>query len=216
MKQIAQALLLTGLSVSAATAYASTGYVDDSIGTSVRTGYGDCVHTARWSIPNAIVECDPEIVAARDKTNLASVEVVMATRKNPVRLEAQTLFDFDSAKLTRQGKTLLDDMLANLTAASLIEQKLQIRGYADRIGSDAYNMKLSKRRAAAVRDYLVSNGVVPAFIEMRGLGETAPVVNCAGQHGASLIKCLAPNRRAEVEFSAVEVKQVEEKVSARQ
>ena len=212
MKQITQTLLLAGLGMFAVTGQAATGYVDDSGGTAVRTAYGDCVHTQRWSIPNAIAVCDPEIVAARDKASVAAVEVVMVTKKNPVLLEADTLFAFDSAELTDQGRALLDDMLGNLTAESLMEQKLQIRGYTDRIGDDTYNVELSKRRAAAVRDYLVTNGVVPSFIDMQGLGNADPVVDCAGKRGAPLINCLAPNRRTEIEFSAMEVKQVEEMV----
>jgi OOP family OmpA-OmpF porin len=114
--------------------------------------------------------------------------------------------------LTSEGKALLDNLLSNLTAESLMEQKLQIRGYTDRIGDDTYNLELSKRRAAAVRDYLVSSGVVPSFIEMHGLGKADPVVDCSGKRGASLIDCLAPNRRTEIEFSAMEVIQVEEMV----
>ncbi len=210
MKQIARAFLLAGLGAFTAAGQAATGYVDDSGGSVVRTGYGDCLHTQRWSIPNAIAECDPEIVAARDKADVAAVEVVMVTKKNPVRLEADALFDFDSAELTGDGKGLLDNMLGNLTAEALMERKLQIRGYTDRIGDDAYNLDLSRRRAAAVRDYLVNNGVVPSFIEMQGLGKADPVVECAGKRGAGLVDCLAPNRRTEIEFSAMEVKEVEE------
>jgi len=176
----------------------------------VRTGYGDCVHTGRWSIPNAIAECDPEIVAKRDGAAVAAVEVVMVTMTNPIRLEADTLFAFDSADLTEEGKAALNDMLSQLSAESLQQQKLQIRGYADEIGPPDYNLALSQRRAAAVRDYLVSRGMVSDYIAMEGLGEADPVVTCGGKRGNALIECLAPNRRTEIEFSAMEVKQVEE------
>jgi len=212
MRTTTQALLLVGLGGFAATAQAATGYVDDSVGSVVRTGYGDCVHTSRWSVPNAIAVCDPEIVAARDKVDVAAVEVVMVRKKTPIRLQADALFDFDSSTLTENGKTRLNSLLANLTAESLMDQKILIRGYTDRIGGDTYNIDLSKRRAAAVREYLVSNGVVPNFIETRGLGKADPLADCSGQRGANLIRCLAPNRRTEIEFSAVEVKQVEETV----
>jgi OOP family OmpA-OmpF porin len=73
-------------------------------------------------------------------------------------------------------------------------------------------MGLSERRAAAVRDYLVSKGVAPGFIDTEGLGKADPVVDCAGKRGPALIDCLGPNRRTEIEFSAVEVEQVEETV----
>ena len=186
------------------------GYVDDTGGSIVRTGYGDCLHTKRWSVPNAIAECDPEIVAARDAVDVAAVEVVMVTKRKPVRLEADTLFAFDSDALTPKGTAVLDDLLSNMTAESLLEHKLQIRGYADRIGAADYNLDLSKRRAAAVRDYLVSQGLSPAFIEVSGLGSSDPLVDCENLRGPALVDCLAPNRRTEIEFSAVEVIEVEE------
>ena len=212
MNKITLALLMAGLGCVSISGHAATGYVDDSAGSTVRTGYGDCVHTGRWSIPNAIAECDPEIVAKRDAADVAAVEVIMVTKENPVRLQADALFAFDRADLTDSGKALLDDLMGQLTADSLQQQKLHIRGYSDRIGDDAYNMGLSERRAAAVRDYLVSKGVVPKYIETQGFGKANPVVDCAGKRGDTLIECLAPNRRTEIEFSAMEVIQVEETI----
>jgi OOP family OmpA-OmpF porin len=210
MNKLTLAVLLAGLGTAGGSAQAAMGYVDDSSGSVVRTGYGDCVHTGRWSVPNAIVECDPEIVAKRDGTDVAAVEVVMVTLTNPVRLQADTLFDFDKAELTDDGKAALDNLLGQLTAEALQQEKLQIRGYSDEIGDSEYNLALSKKRAAAVRDYLVERGMVSNFISMEGFGEADPVVDCSGKRGNALIDCLAPNRRTEIEFSAMEVKQVEE------
>mgnify|MGYP000629656755 CR=1 FL=1 len=69
----------------------------------------------------------------------------------------------------------------------------------DRIGTEAYNQKLSERRADAVRDYLVSKGVDKAKIEALGLGEKQPVVTCDQKNLKQLIECLQPNRRVEIE-----------------
>lgn len=207
-------LLFAGLGVVSGVSHAVTGYVDDSQSSVVRTGHGDCVHTERWSIPNAIAECEPEIVAARDKADVAAVEVVVRTERRPIRLTSDTLFAFDSAELTERGMASLDEMLGNITAADLQEKKIRVNGYTDQIGSDDYNLELSRRRAAAVQGYLVSKGVVPGFIEVEGFGEANPVVDCGGERGAALIDCLAPNRRTEIEFSAVELLQVEESVPA--
>jgi OOP family OmpA-OmpF porin len=210
MKQISQALVLVGLGMVSGLGYTATGYVDNDEASVVRTGSGDCLHTTRWSIANAIAECDPEIVAARDKTEVAAVEIVLQS----VRLEADTLFEFDSNELTADGTRLLDDLVGSLTASGLQEQKLQITGYADRIGEDDYNLGLSQRRAAAVRDYLLSGGVPPDYIEAEGLGSANPVVGCEGERGAALVECLAPNRRTEVEFSAVETVEVAKEAPA--
>ena len=212
MKQMSQVFLVVGLGMASGLSYSAPGYVDNDEGSVVRTGSGDCLHTTRWSIPNAIAECDAEIVAARDKVEVAAVEIVL----NPVRLEADTLFEFDSNELTVDGTRLLDDLVGNLTAAGLQEQKLQITGYADRIGEDDYNLGLSQRRAAAVRDYLISKGVLPDYIEADGLGTANPVVGCEGESGAALVECLAPNRRTEVEFSAMEAVEVVEEAPAGQ
>jgi OmpA-OmpF porin, OOP family len=83
-------------------------------------------------------------------------------------------------------------------------QKLElvlVTGHTDRIGTQAYNQKLSERRADAVRDYLVSKGVPRDKIETLGMGKTQPIpgVVCNQKALRELIKCLAPNRRVEVE-----------------
>jgi len=212
MKRIAQMLVFAGFAVTSGVSSAVTGYVDDSQKSVVRTGYGDCVHTQRWSIPNAIAECEPEIVAARDKVDVAAVEVVVRTERQPIRLKSDMLFGFDSAELTDNGKASLEQMLGSITAADLQEKNIQVNGYTDRIGPETYNLQLSKRRAVVVHDYLVSKGVVPSFIEVQGFGEANPIVECSGERGAALIDCLAPNRRTEIEFSAVETIEIEETV----
>lgn len=212
MKQHAVCFLLGAVLAGAgAPAGAVIGYVDDSSEVIVRTGHGDCLHTGRWSQATAVAECDPEIVAARERAAAAAaaMEVVAHTELRPLRLDAEVLFGFDSDVLTDAGKARLDDMLGSLDARSLRDQKIQITGYTDRIGPAAYNQRLSERRAGAVYGYLVTRGVVPAYIERRGLGPANPRVACAGRRGADLVACLAPNRRAEVEFSAVEAVEVE-------
>ena len=79
-------------------------------------------------------------------------------------------------------------------------------GYTDRIGSDAYNLKLSQRRAQAVKDYLVTKGIEPNRVYTEGKGEANPVKQCADpsakgevRNQKQLIDCLQPNRRVEVE-----------------
>ena len=213
MRKLARLLLVSGAALVCGPGFASDGYVGNSSPTMTRTGYGECLHTDRWSEANAIAECDPEIVAARDaKSDVAAMEVVVVKEMKPVRLEADALFDFDSSVLTENGKAQLNKLLSGLTAADLNDKKIQITGHSDRIGDDAYNVGLSQRRAAAVQDYLVSSGVVPDFIETSGVGKAEPVVACEGMRGSALIDCLAPNRRTEIEFSAMEVIEVEKTV----
>ena len=213
MKPMFKGLLLAGLTVASGSSFAATGYVDDSTKGIVRTGYGDCLHTSRWSVPNAIAECDPEIVAMRDKpAEVAAVETVMVKELKPVTLAADALFAFDSADLTADGRNQLDQVVGSLTAKQLENKQIEITGYTDRIGPETYNQTLSERRAQAVHDYLVSKGLPSDAISTQGLGAAKPVVSCEGERGAQLIDCLAPNRRTEIEFSAMEIIEVEKTI----
>ena len=214
MKQLTHTLVLVGLGLTGGMVSAAPGYVDESATSIVRTGYGDCLHTARWSEPNAIAECDPELVAARDKpVEVAAVEVLVRKELKPIRLEADALFDFDSATLTDAGRTRLDGVISQLPDRSVLKDKrITITGFTDRLGPDGYNQTLSEKRAQTVHDYLVSKGMRDEAIDARGLGPANPLVSCEGKRGNMLIECLAPNRRTEIEFSAMEVIEVQEEV----
>jgi len=214
MKQLTHALVLAGLGLTGGMVSAAPGYVDESATSIVRTCYGDCLHTARWSVPNAIAECDPEIVAARDKTvEVAAVEVIVRKELKPIRLEADALFDFDSATLTDEGRTRLDSVISQLPDRSVLQDKrITITGFTDRLGPEGYNQTLSEKRAQTVHDYLVSKGMRDEAIDARGLGPANPLVSCEGKRGNALIECLAPNRRTEIEFSAMEIIEVQEEV----
>jgi len=72
---------------------------------------------------------------------------------------------------------------------------VMVTGHTDRIGSEAYNQKLSEQRANKVKDYLVSQGIDAGRLQAVGKGESEPVVDCKGIRGKQLVECLAPNRR---------------------
>ncbi|MCP6769369.1 OmpA family protein, partial [Klebsiella pneumoniae] len=77
-------------------------------------------------------------------------------------------------------------------------------GHADRIGSKAYNQKLSVRRAEAVRKYLTDKGIAPNRVYTDGKGKTQPVTkagDCKMKNRKALITCLQPDRRVAVEVS---------------
>ncbi|WP_254063370.1 OmpA family protein [Rhodanobacter sp. L36] len=131
-------------------------------------------------------------------------EVVPTTApmpSEPVRLSSDMLFDFDKSELTSSGKQKLSQVLAQVRNASDI-QDVVVVGYTDRLGSARYNLELSRRRASSVRDYLVAGGVPENVITAHGRGAENPIVHCANSDKATLIICLAPNRRVELSGTA--------------
>ncbi|NHZ42032.1 OmpA family protein [Massilia aquatica] len=123
-------------------------------------------------------------------------------RFEKITLTATELFAFNSATLN-VTQTRLDEIAAALAADPSITD-VDITGYADRLGSEQYNLKLSERRANAVRDYLVAKGIDGARLKAYGKGEANPVVTCTEKNRAALITCLEPNRRVEVEQITIE------------
>ena len=107
-------------------------------------------------------------------------------------------FDFDRYVIRPDARSKLDDLVGKLRSVNL-EVVIAV-GHADRIGSDAYNMKLSVRRADSVKAYLVSKGIAASRIYSEGKGERQPVKECKGDKKTKeLIACLEPNRRVESE-----------------
>jgi outer membrane protein OmpA-like peptidoglycan-associated protein len=99
-------------------------------------------------------------------------------------------FDFNKATIKPEGKSELDHAVAALKANPAL--KAEIDGHTDSVGSDAYNMKLSERRANAARDYLVSQGIDASRITTQGFGESKPIASNDTEEGR------AQNRRVEV------------------
>ena len=132
---------------------------------------------------------------------------VTVTKENFVIL-ADTLFRFDKSAredILPGGIQRLDDVVRRLKTYPSI-QSMAIIGHTDRLGSDAYNQKLSQQRADAVKAYLVSNdGLDASRITAVGRSETAPVTQpgqCQGKAASTaLIACLQPDRRVVVEVN---------------
>jgi len=121
-----------------------------------------------------------------------------------VTFAADVLFDFDKSVIKPDGKSKLDD-LANKIRGINLEVVIAI-GHTDRIGSDAYNQRLSVRRAESVKAYLVSKGIEPNRIYTEGKGEKQPVTGdkckkMGKEAGGNkkLVSCLQPDRRVEIE-----------------
>ncbi|HUP96448.1 MAG TPA: OmpA family protein [Usitatibacter sp.] len=139
---------------------------------------------------------------ARPATPAAPTPSVPPPRFERYTLSAKELFGFDQATL-RMPQPKLDEIARALVDNPGIGQ-VTITGYTDRLGTEAYNQKLSERRADAVKQYLVGKGVAPNRLQAIGRGEANPVVQCNDADRERLIKCLEPNRRVEVEQITIE------------
>ncbi len=188
----------------------------------VKNPYLLCWRTGYWTPAQAIKDCDPDLVKAPpEPPKPAPAPVVPAPGVAPppppappapppappapmaqkITIASKALFDFDKAVLRPEGKKALDtEVIAKIKQVQKVELVL-VTGHTDRLGSQAYNQKLSERRAATVRDYLTSQGVAKDKIETLGMGKTQPVpgVKCEQKNRKELIACLQPHRRVEVE-----------------
>ncbi|MFO1243548.1 MAG: OmpA family protein [Rickettsiales bacterium] len=112
-------------------------------------------------------------------------------------------FAFDSAQLTPAATNKLNNLVNILKRANNVAS-VNIVGYADQIGNNNYNYRLSARRADAVKNYLSSRGYNNLNkTEVRAFGESAPVSDCRGVKGNELKACLWRDRRVEVELNMV-------------
>lgn len=195
------------------------GYLVDTQGQNAivkATGAGVCVRTSDWTPARAVAECDPDLV----KKPAPAPKVVpppppappakpAAPKKEPakpapqkINFSGDALFDFDKSVLKPEGQRMLDDLVRTLAGANY--DVILAIGHTDRIGSAAYNQKLSERRANAAKDYLVSKGIAASRVTAEGRGKTQPVTKpgaCNGLPRAKLIACLQPDRRVDVEVT---------------
>lgn len=110
-------------------------------------------------------------------------------------LEDDFLFDFDKDVLTEEGKKAVDNVAALLKTSGA--ETVKVAGYTDRLGSEAYNLDLSQRRANVVKARLAQQGVTAAM-DAVGYGKANQVKACDGESGQALRDCLKPNRRVEI------------------
>jgi outer membrane protein OmpA-like peptidoglycan-associated protein len=151
--------------------------VHDVRGNAVKDVRGNCVRT-KWETPSE--ECG----YAKAHEKLASV-----------------YFDFNKSVLTPKAKATLKALLATLKDKHI--EAVTIAGYADAIGSDSYNLRLSEKRARAVQKFLRMHGFTHSNTDVRALGKSTAEAKCKGLKDGKLHACMQEDRRVDVEISAV-------------
>lgn len=130
----------------------------------------------------------------------AAAPAPQPAQQQRVTLSGDATFGFDSAQLSANGRASLDRLVSQLLQQH--PTQITITGHSDRLGSPAYNLDLSRRRAESVRDYLAAAGVPAGAMRVRGVGAAEPVADCPDAPRAKLIQCLAADRRVVIESSA--------------
>jgi outer membrane protein OmpA-like peptidoglycan-associated protein len=106
---------------------------------------------------------------------------------------SDVLFHFNDFTLTPEAREKLAKIAGILVAYGGLSPRLE--GYTDNVGSDEYNLQLSRKRADAVRDYLISQGVPPSNVTATGLGNTNPAAanaTAAGRERNRRVEMLIP------------------------
>lgn len=161
----------------------------------------DAAHDALIASLTDPAGCDTAVKGTDLATGAAMSAYVVDTLLTPLdqplqyekyTVSAEALFDFDKYVLKPQGIAALQNLGAQIRSQGLRVKDIDITGHTDSIGSDAYNMRLSERRAMAVRNFLVSEGVNSSIIGVSGMGERQPVASNDTAEGRAL------NRRVEV------------------
>ncbi len=150
---------------------------------------GDCWRDANWTPATAAPGCGAPVAAPAAPAAPKAAAPKAAASK--VTYAADAFFDFDKSVVKPAGKAKLDDLVSKVKGINL--EVIIAVGHTDSIGSDAYNQKLSVRRAEAVKAYLVSKGIEKNRIYTEGKGEKQPVASNKTKEGR------AKNRRVEIE-----------------
>ncbi len=181
----------------------------DSQGQPVRDGSGACVRS-EFSVehPDCVAKKAEPAKPAAPAAPAAPVAPAAPTApaggaapasvKQSITIQAEALFDFDKSVLKPGGKKSIDEAIAKMKDLDI--DMIIATGHTDSVGTDAYNQKLSERRATTVKEYMVSKGLPAAKITILGKGETQPVATNKTAEGR------AKNRRVDIEFKGVKNK----------
>ena len=176
--------------------------------------------------PNDVVQCQmkvlfdtdmlsrsyywaPESCAAflryADAPAPAASVVMPAITERTTTLGADALFAFNGsgpADLLPEGRRQVDALGTELAAMKSLGH-VEVYAYTDRLGTSAYNQRLSQRRAETVKSLLVAQGVDSRVVTAQGRGKANPVSQCGAMPRSRLIACLAPDRRVEIRSAGV-------------
>ncbi|MET0067656.1 MAG: OmpA family protein [Candidatus Thiodiazotropha sp.] len=175
------------------------GCIPDSDGDGVADNLDECPDTASGAQVDAL-GCEPDsdgdgVVDARDQCPGTPAGSSVDQRGCALKIVLNRIpFEVDSDRIDNNTAAELSQVAAALKSRKDIES-LQVIGHTDALGSMQYNQTLSEKRARAVAQFLVSQGVPAEIIQVSGAGETAPVADNATAQGRE------QNRRVELKVN---------------
>ena len=204
MKKLNKVATLFAVATVAGSAFAAGSTINSD---NWRNGHGNliwkngtnelCWRDAYWTPATAAPGCDGALQAAAAPAP-AAAPAAPAPAPAPAPIAAQKItyaadafFDFDKSVLKPEGRAKLDDLVGKIQGINL--EVIIAVGHTDSVGSDAYNQRLSVRRAEAVKAYLVTKGIERNRVYTEGKGEKQPVADTRTAEGR------AKNRRVEIE-----------------
>lgn len=137
------------------------------------------------------------LIEVRTPAPAATAATETQVIRNDVRLDGDAFFRFDHAELNADAIAALDELIGKLKSDARVS-RVTVSGHTDSVGPEAYNQKLSERRAASAKAHLVSRGIPAEQIDTRGDGELNP------SYPNDTAENRQKNRRVDVEFLSIE------------
>jgi len=184
---IAAGMLLANVAVAHEAGTVNSGYVGDSQKHYITHSTGDCVRTGHWKKEDQTVDCGLVPVAKK-----APPPPPAAPTYEKFTLAAEALFDHDKSVVKQAGKDALHALDNKIKSKGATVVDIDVIGHTDSDGTEEYNQALSIRRANAVKDFMVSEGIDASIIDVSGKGELSPIADNRTREGRAL------NRRVEI------------------
>lgn len=209
------ALVVALIASTGAMAHEKNGYtISQESREVVRNNYGECWKNSFFDKEtHGLVECG-------DKEAEKEMVPVIREEEKVIKLQANFLFGFDKATLRPEAKQTLNQVAQEISESDV--QSVRIEGHTDFMGSEKYNQALSEKRAKAVADYLIAQGVDAGKVaEVIGLGETQQQMQAQceeevkgiknkAKRRTALIACIEPDRRVDVRLNKRVIERYEE------